>query len=98
MSTNPTTPATTTSDPIPNTTPTPTPSHTDPNANPTQTYIRRATPSDSPALSRICLLTGDAGQSAAPLHTFGELPGVMYAEPYVHMPSAGGFVLVDPSL
>ncbi|KAI0081834.1 acyl-CoA N-acyltransferase [Panus rudis PR-1116 ss-1] len=60
-----------------------------------QVHIRRALQSDSPALSRICLLTADAGNSAEHLHTFGELPGVMYAEPYVHLPSAGGFVLVD---
>jgi len=63
----------------------------------TTTYIRRATPSDSPALSRICLLTAAAGQSAEDAHTFGELPGVMYAEPYVHLPSAAGFVMVDPT-
>ncbi|KAH8106160.1 acyl-CoA N-acyltransferase [Cristinia sonorae] len=63
----------------------------------TPCYIRRATPSDSPALSRICLLTASAGQSAASEHTFPDLPGLIYAEPYVHLPSAGGFVLVDPS-
>lgn len=61
-------------------------------------YIRRATLADSPALSRICLLTGAAGHSAAASHTFGELPGLMYAEPYVHMGSAAGFVLVDPQV
>lgn len=65
------------------------------NAN--QLYIRPARRSDSAALSRICLLTGNAGASAEHLHTFGELIGVVYAEPYVHLPSGGGFVLVDPS-
>lgn len=59
--------------------------------------IRRATKADSPALSKICLLTADAGESAEHLHTMGELPGLMWAEPYVHVPSAVGFVLVDPS-
>ncbi|KAK7695420.1 hypothetical protein QCA50_000056 [Cerrena zonata] len=65
--------------------------------NPSQLFIRPARRSDSGALSRICLLTGDAGASAEDLHTFRELIGVMYAEPYVHLPFAGGFVLVDPS-
>ncbi|THH33678.1 hypothetical protein EUX98_g588 [Antrodiella citrinella] len=60
------------------------------------TFIRRATASDSRAVSRICLLTGNAGESAAHQHTFGELPGLVYAEPYVQLPSAAGFVMVDP--
>ena len=58
-------------------------------------YIRAVEPSDSPALSRICLLTGDAGQSAEPLHASGELIGLVYAEPYAHLPTGLGFVLVD---
>ena len=62
--------------------------------NPNTLFIRPARRSDSAALSRICLLTGDAGASAEHLHTFGELVGVMYAEPYVHLPSTAGFVLV----
>ncbi|CAL1700552.1 unnamed protein product [Somion occarium] len=62
-----------------------------------QLYIRPARQSDSATLSRICLLTAEAGVSAEHLHTFGELPGVIYAEPYVHLPFAGGFVLVDRS-
>ena len=57
--------------------------------------IRRATLADSPALSHICLVTADAGVSAETLHKAGELPGLMYAEPYVHVPEAFGFVLVD---
>ncbi|KZT71621.1 acyl-CoA N-acyltransferase [Daedalea quercina L-15889] len=60
-------------------------------------YIREARLSDSAALSRICLLTGDAGQSAEHLHECGELIGLMYAEPYVHLPAGFGFVMVDPS-
>lgn len=60
-------------------------------------YIRRVTPGDSPALSHICLLTADAGASAEPLHSAKELPGLMYAEPYAHLPPCVGFVLVDPS-
>ena len=60
-------------------------------------FIRAATAADSPAVSHICLLTADAGVSAADLHTAGELPGLMYAEPYVHLPECYGFVLVEPS-
>ncbi|OBZ76734.1 putative acetyltransferase OgpAT [Grifola frondosa] len=62
----------------------------------TQVYIREVSASDSPALSRICLLTADTGQSAELLHDFGELPGLVYAEPYAHLPAAFGFVMVDP--
>ncbi|KAJ3500993.1 hypothetical protein NLJ89_g9541 [Agrocybe chaxingu] len=57
--------------------------------------IRRATESDEAALSRICLLTADAGVSAEPLHDFGELPGLVYAVPYVKLPTTWGFVLED---
>lgn len=63
----------------------------------TGVYIRRAIEADSPSLSRICLLTGDAGVSAEPLHEIGELIGMMYAEPYVHLPAGFGFVMVDSS-
>ncbi|PPR07194.1 hypothetical protein CVT26_012628 [Gymnopilus dilepis] len=55
--------------------------------------IRRATEEDAPALSRICLLTADAGVSAEPLHDVGELPGLVYAVPYVKLPTTWGFVL-----
>ena len=57
----------------------------------TEPYIREATSSDSPALSRICLLTGNAGQSAEAQHTFGELIGLVFAEPYVHLPTTFAF-------
>ncbi|KAI0251250.1 hypothetical protein BJV78DRAFT_1126455 [Lactifluus subvellereus] len=61
--------------------------------------IRPVVPADTPALSRICLLTGDAGQSAEPLHRHGELPGLAWALPYVLISSKAartwGFVLVD---
>ena len=60
-------------------------------------YLRRATAEDSPALSHICLVTADAGQSAESQHSAGELPGLMYAEPYVHLPTGFGFVIVDPA-
>ncbi len=61
-------------------------------------FIRPAGAADSPAVSRICLLTADAGISAESLHSAGELPGLMYAEPYVHLPECFAFVLVDSSL
>ncbi|KAF8165219.1 acyl-CoA N-acyltransferase [Crassisporium funariophilum] len=57
--------------------------------------IRKANEADAPALSRICLLTGDAGASAEHLHEFGELPGLVYAVPYVKSPTTWGFVLED---
>ncbi|PFH52840.1 hypothetical protein AMATHDRAFT_56340 [Amanita thiersii Skay4041] len=57
--------------------------------------IRVATPLDAPALSRICLLTANAGKSAENLHDFGELPGLVYAVPYVNLPTTWAFVLVD---
>jgi len=59
--------------------------------------IRKATESDAPALSRICLLTADAGASAEHLHDFGELPGLVYAVPYVKLSTTWGFVLVEES-
>ncbi|KAJ3559188.1 hypothetical protein NM688_g502 [Phlebia brevispora] len=75
----------------------PYPSHhfpTCPRPNPA-IFIRRAATEDSKALSYICLATADAGASAEALHKAGELPGVIYAEPYVHLPTAFGFVIVD---
>ncbi|KAJ7044482.1 acyl-CoA N-acyltransferase [Mycena alexandri] len=59
--------------------------------------IRRATETDAPSLSRICLLTADAGNSSESLHDFGELPGLVYAVPYVNLPTTWAFVLVDES-
>lgn len=59
--------------------------------------IRSATEADGPSLSRICLLTADAGKSAESLHDFGELPGLVYAVPYVKLPTTWAFVMVDES-
>ncbi|EJD35440.1 acyl-CoA N-acyltransferase [Auricularia subglabra TFB-10046 SS5] len=63
-------------------------------------HIRAARPEDRLAVSRICLLTGNAGQSAEADHTIGSMPGYVFAEPYVAAelePDARtfGFVLVD---
>ena len=58
--------------------------------------IRPATLADAPALSRICLLTAAAGRNAEPKYVFGELPGYIWAEPYVHITGCTwGFVLAD---
>ena len=40
--------------------------------------IRKAAKGDAPALSRIWLLTANAGSSAEALHDFSELPGLVY--------------------
>ncbi|KAL7282451.1 hypothetical protein ACG7TL_003922 [Trametes sanguinea] len=65
--------------------------------SPGEVYVRPVKPTDSPALNRICLLTGNAGQSAEGLHKYGELIGLVYAEPYAHIPATYGFVMVDPA-
>jgi len=61
--------------------------------------IRPVVPEDSPALFRIALLTGDAGQSAESLHRHHELIGLLWAVPYASLtPETAhtwGFVLVD---
>jgi hypothetical protein len=59
--------------------------------------ISKATEADSPALSRICLLTADAGKSAEHLHDYRELPVLVYSVPYVKSPTTWAFVLVDES-
>jgi ribosomal protein S18 acetylase RimI-like enzyme len=56
--------------------------------------IRPVTIEDSEALSRICLLTANYGTSAEHLHHHHELPGLIYALPYVNLPTTFGFVLV----
>lgn len=64
--------------------------------------IRPVVPEDITAISRICLLTADAGRSAETLHRLGELPGLVWALPYVLLPPmtarTWGFVLVDTSV
>lgn len=48
---------------------------------------------DEAALSKICLLTCDAGKSGQVLHDYPELPGLVYAVPYVKLPHTWGFVM-----
>lgn len=57
--------------------------------------IREVSEQDEHALSKICLLTADAGNSAQHLHDYPELPGLVYAVPYVKLPTTWGFVLED---
>lgn len=57
--------------------------------------IRKANQDDATAVSRICLLTANAGTSAEHLHDFPELPGLVYAVPYVKLPTTWGFVMVE---
>ena len=57
-------------------------------------YFRKAAEADARSLSRICLLTADAGTTAEHLHEYVELPGLVYAVPYIKLPTTFGFVLV----
>lgn len=59
--------------------------------------LRRATELDESSLSQICLFTANAGTSAEHLHDHGELPGLVYAIPYVKLPTTFGYVMVDDS-
>lgn len=56
--------------------------------------LRKATEADAPPLSRICLLTCNAGKSGEGLYDHPELPGLVYALPYVKLPPTYGFVMV----
>lgn len=60
--------------------------------------IRPATKADETAISRICLLTGEAGTSAESVYTIPELIGLVYAVPYLHMASGFAYVLVTDTL
>lgn len=60
--------------------------------------IRPATKADEAAMSRICLLTGNAGSSAEEVYTIPELIGLVYALPYLHMSNAFAYVLVTDTL
>lgn len=51
--------------------------------------------SDLGALYDICLVTGDSGQDAAPLHSDGQLLGHVYSAPYGVLEPAHVFVAED---
>lgn len=57
--------------------------------------IRKATPADEPPVSRICLLTADAGKSAEQYFRDPELPGLVYAVPYLHLTTSWKYVLIN---
>lgn len=58
------------------------------------TFIRPATLDDEAAVSHICLVTGEAGQSAEGLYTKPELLSIVWATPYIHANNAFAYVLV----
>ncbi|KAJ7275580.1 acyl-CoA N-acyltransferase [Mycena haematopus] len=57
--------------------------------------IRSASVQDASAMLRICLLTADAGKTAEHLHDFPELPGLVWAVPYLTLPTTWGFVMEE---
>ena len=58
--------------------------------------IRPCAAADKSALYEICLLTGtETGEDASDQHTDHHLLGEVYSVPYLHAPSALGFVAVD---
>ena len=58
-----------------------------------ETIIRPARPDDADALFDICLRTADAGADASALYSHPHYPGLVYAAPYLAVPSGFGFVL-----
>ena len=58
--------------------------------------IRPARPGDLDALYEICLRTADAGEDATMLHGDPELPGHVWAAPYLVHEPRHAFVVVDP--
>ncbi|WP_377639190.1 GNAT family N-acetyltransferase [Oryzobacter terrae] len=57
--------------------------------------LRDATVHDLPALYRVCLLTGAAGRDASDAHADPDLPGHLFAGPYVVFPDALALVVQD---
>ena len=57
--------------------------------------MRAARPADTAAVHRVCLLTADAGGDASALHADADLPGLVWASPYLHAPGAVGVVVED---
>lgn len=58
------------------------------------TFIRPATLDDEAAISHICLVTGEAGESAEGIYTKPELLSIVWATPYLHAKNAFAYVLV----
>src|SRR5689334_1161169 len=57
--------------------------------------IRRATQADRAALFEICLRTADAGADASAFYTLPELPGYLWATPYLDLEPGLAFVLAS---
>lgn len=57
--------------------------------------IERAALSDMAGVYRVCLLTGDAGGDATALHPDPDLPGHVYAGPYLAVAGGTQLVVVD---
>jgi ribosomal protein S18 acetylase RimI-like enzyme len=57
--------------------------------------LRAYRPGDLPAMSRICLLTGDAGQDATALYRDPDLLAHVYCGPYPAADPSLSFVVVD---
>lgn len=57
--------------------------------------LRPYRPGDLDALYDICLVTGDSGADATPLHSDGQLIGHIYAAPYGVLEPANVFVAED---
>lgn len=57
--------------------------------------VRPARQSDHDVIKRICLETAYEGKSAAPYLTIPELPALVWALPYISLPTGFGFVMVE---
>jgi len=57
--------------------------------------LRPVAPADLDALYHICLVTGDAGADASPLHTDPQLVGHLYAAPYAMLDPTHALVAED---
>ncbi len=50
--------------------------------------MRRASTADADDLALVCLRTADSGADATALHADADLPGLVWAVPYLHAPGA----------
>jgi len=58
-------------------------------------HIRALESGDEAALSEICLKTADLGEDGSALYSSPILPGLVWAVPYLHGPTATGLVVAD---
>lgn len=57
--------------------------------------LRPARPTDASAISAICAATADAGKAPNPAAKAPDLPGLIYALPYLHGPACYALVVED---